>query len=110
MEPTTCPSCHFVAQESFFFCPNCGKKIKEPPVSIGIGKQLSIYLISIFFPPFGLWPGITYLLDKNEKAKIIGIVAIVLTILSTIVTTWYTLYKQLNQAMSSQMQVQTLGL
>lgn len=108
MEEISCASCHTLLLESYYFCPNCGKKVKEPPVSTTFGKQLFIYVISIFFPPFGLWPGVTYLLDKNEKAKMIGIIAIILTILSTIITTWlvYTTMIQVQTLLQSQLQMQ----
>jgi hypothetical protein len=112
MEPQTCPFCHFSVNDTFYFCPSCGKKIKDPPASTSVSKQISIYLISILLPPLGLWPGVSYLLDKNEKAKMIGLVAIVLTIVSTILTTWYAygLYTQLTHTLNSQLQTQTLGL
>lgn len=67
-------------------CPNCGTVIPQPSLSTTIGKQLSIYALSIFLPPLGLWPGIKYLLQKDKKANIIGIVAILLTVLSTVIT------------------------
>lgn len=87
----TCKYCDFTVAENFYFCPNCGKKIKEPPLSTSISKQIYIYAISIIFPPLGLWPGIKYLLDKNPKAKVIGIVAIILTTVSLIITIQLTL-------------------
>lgn len=86
MEQKTCKFCGFPVTENYYFCPNCGKKIKEPPLSVSFGKQLGIYALSIFLPPLGLWPGIKYILQKERNAKIIGIIAIVLTTISTIIT------------------------
>jgi hypothetical protein len=109
----TCPSCHFPLHESFYFCPNCGKKLKDPPVSTGIGKQIGIYLVSILLPPIGFWPGVKYMLSPDKKAQIIGVVAILLTFISTIITVWYTyqIYIQLQQALNAQLQApQSLGL
>lgn len=83
---TTCKFCHFQVLPTYYFCPNCGKKIKEPPLSTSIGKQIYVYALSVALPPLGLWPGLKYLLDKRPSAKIIGIIAIVLTILSTVIT------------------------
>lgn len=51
-------------------------------------KQLGIYLLSILLPPLGLFPGISYAKRKNPIARRIGIVAIALTILATIITLW----------------------
>lgn len=109
----TCNSCHYPISENFYFCPNCGKKIHEPPVSTSVGRQIWIYFLSTFLPPLGLWPGIKYLLQNDEKAKMIGIIAIVLTILSTIITIWISigLLNQITQQFNTQMnQFQNLGL
>jgi hypothetical protein len=115
MEPNICPSCSSPIVENFNFCPNCGKKFKEPPLSTSISKQMGIYFLSIFLPPFGLWPGVIYLLDKHEKARMIGVIAIVLTIISFVFTAWmvYTTMQQLNTLMGSQLYLQSpqdLGL
>lgn len=86
MDPKICQSCHFPIADNFYFCPNCGKKIHEPPITIA--KQISVYAISLLLPPLGLWPGIKYVLQKDEKTKTVGIIAIILTVISTIVTLW----------------------
>lgn len=83
---STCKYCGFAIAENFYFCPNCGKKLKQPPLSTSISKQIYIYAISILLPPLGLWPGIRYLFQKDSRSKIIGIIAIILTIVTTIIT------------------------
>lgn len=104
--PTTCPFCHFqiIDPEHSYFCPNCGKKLKEPPLTLF--KQIGIYLVSIFLPPLGLWPGIKYLLQSDEKKKMVGLIAIVLTLLSTVITIWLTIgfVNNLNQGVNTQLQ------
>ncbi len=110
MDLTVCPFCHFPLNETFYFCPNCGKKLSEPPVSTA--KKAGVYLLSIFLPPLGLWPGIKYLFSKNEKTKRVGEIAIILTILSTIVTLWLSVaaFNSLSQSVNSQLnQYQNLG-
>ncbi|PIR80129.1 MAG: hypothetical protein COU25_01715 [Candidatus Levybacteria bacterium CG10_big_fil_rev_8_21_14_0_10_35_13] len=82
----TCKHCDFPIAENFYFCPKCGKPIKKIPLSTSITKQIYIYTISILLPPLGLWPGIRYLLQDSSKARIIGIIAIVLTIFSIALT------------------------
>lgn len=62
--------------------------IKDPSNQMTIGKQISIYALSIFLPPLGLIPGIKYLLQKDQKTKTVGVIAIMLTIISIIVTIW----------------------
>lgn len=82
----TCPSCHTVIVETSYFCPNCGKKLKDKPLSTSAIKQVGVYLISLFFPPFGLWPAVKYLKQEDGKSKTIGGVAILLTLLSIMIT------------------------
>src|SRR5438552_17873142 len=86
----TCPSCKTLTYAVYFFCPTCGKQLRAKPLSTSIGKQIGIYLLSFFVPPFGLWPAFKYLTQKEMKAKIVGLVAIILTILSLVITTYYT--------------------
>lgn len=91
MDLHSCSRCHLPVLEDFYFCPHCGKKFKDPPVSTSVFKQLGIYVISILLPPLGLFPGIKYLKQENPKAKIIGSVAIILTVVSIIITSWIAL-------------------
>jgi predicted amidophosphoribosyltransferase len=105
MEPTTCPQCHFQIQSTFYFCPNCGKNLKPAPLSTSIGRQIGIYAVSIFLPPLGIVPGMKYLLQKDSNAKLVGIIAILLTILSSGITVWYTIQfiNQINTQVNSQL-------
>jgi hypothetical protein len=107
MEELVCSRCHFHLSPEFYFCPYCGRKIKEPPPSTSFAKQMSIYIFSVFFPPFGLWPAFRYLRQPEPKKKTIGVVAIVLTIISLAWTVWFTLgfMKQFNQSFDQQMQL-----
>lgn len=83
-----CPNCKAQIKDTDYFCPNCGKKIKDAPIVMTTGKKISIYLLSVLLPPLGLWPGVRYIRQKDQKVKTVGIIAIVLTILSTVVTIW----------------------
>ena len=110
MNPTVCPFCHFTLLETFYFCPNCGKKLSEPPITTL--KEISVYLISILLPPLGLWPGIKYLFSKNARTKRAGMIAITLTIISTIITLWLSvaLFNNLSKSVNTQMnQYENLG-
>lgn len=86
MDKQLCRFCNSPVSNNFFFCPTCGKKLHEPLITIA--KQLGIYALSILLPPLGLWPGIKYVFQKDEKTKAVGIIAIILTVISTIVTLW----------------------
>jgi hypothetical protein len=98
----SCPYCSYPIIEAFYFCPNCGKSLKPQPISVF--KQIGIYLISILLPPLGLWPGIKYLRQKNKKAKIIGLIAIILTLVSVGLTIWFSigLFNQITQSFAGQ--------
>lgn len=106
MDQVSCPSCQYPILGTNYFCPNCGKKLKDPPVKTGLGNQIGIYLVSILLPPMGLWPGIKYLRQNDKKAKIIGSIAIVITVLSLVVSTVATInfVNQINNSVNTQMQ------
>jgi uncharacterized OB-fold protein len=91
MEPQICPSCQHPLTDADYFCPNCGKKIKNKPVSTSLGKQIVVYLVSFFLPPFGLPWAFRYLRQEDEKSKAIGYVVIGLTILSIVISIWLTI-------------------
>ena len=86
-----CPKCKRNILSSDYFCPNCGKKIKDKPLSVTVGRQILVYLLSFLLPPLGLWPAVKYLKQKDEKSRIIGFVAITITIISIAITVWFTL-------------------
>jgi uncharacterized OB-fold protein len=88
--PLVCPVCHQSVVPEWYFCPNCGKELKAKLVRVSAATQIGIYALSVFLPPLGLWPGIKYLGKKGREAKIVGAIAIVLTIISSVVTTWLT--------------------
>ncbi|MDP2860096.1 MAG: zinc ribbon domain-containing protein [bacterium] len=80
----TCPKCQNNIYPTDFFCSVCGYKLKEVPLSASFLKQLSIYLISFLLPPLGLIPAIKYLRKDEGKFKLIGIIAVILTLVSVI--------------------------
>lgn len=79
-----CPSCHAAVLSAAYFCSQCGKKLKEPPLSTSPTKQIVVYLVSFFLAPFGLGYAFKYLKQPNAKARMIGIVALILTILAIV--------------------------
>lgn len=85
MEPTIqnqCPKCGTAISGNEYFCPNCGQALKSKPADTGIPKQILIYLISFFLVPFGLGYVFTYMGQPDKKARTIGTVALILTILA----------------------------
>lgn len=106
-EQLHCPTCQSTITKEYNFCPMCGKKFHEPPQSTDIGRQIVVYLVSIFLPPLGLWPGIKYLRQKDKRSKIVGAVAIFLTIASTVISIWLSaaLIDQYTKELNNQMQL-----
>ena len=108
-----CPKCEFPIIPPFYFCPNCGKKIKDPPFKVNFAKIAGLLLISVLLPPLGFWPGIKLLLNSDRRAQGIGILAIALTVISLVVTVWYsiTLINGQIQSMQNQLDLyQNLGI
>lgn len=102
-----CKNCKIATLDYYFFCPNCGKKLKEPPFKFSWEKTIAIIVGAILLPPFGLIPGIKYLFKDDLKAQIIGVITIVLTFIITGVLIIYSInlfkqvtntYQQINQA------------
>ncbi len=78
-------------------------QLTNKTLSTAVGKQIFIYALSFLLPPLGLWPGIKYLKQKDEKSRMIGFIVIVLTIISTAITIWFTLgfINTFNQSINS---------
>jgi hypothetical protein len=85
MEPV-CPQCHVVVRPTDFFCYNCGKSLKAKPLSTSLTTEIMYYIGSILLPPLGFWWGIKYLKQPDAASKRIGIITMVLTTISFIVT------------------------
>jgi len=98
-----CPSCKSTVPAGTYFCSNCGKQLKDKTPSATLSRQIIVYLVSLFLPPFGLYYAWKYLKAGDYESRKIGIIAIVLTIISTIVTLWLaegfisSIYQSLNE-------------
>ena len=91
--PSTCPVCHQPTKPEYYFCPNCGTKIKQAPLETSSLAQLKIYAHSFILPwivfiTIGKWRGFTYFKSRDAKEKQIGIIAWAIFILSTIIMIW----------------------
>ncbi len=86
-----CPHCQKQAHDTDYFCPFCGKKLKEQPLSTSIKKQIGMYLFAVFFPPFGVIPAIRYVRADTQKARNIGYITLILTAAVLIITIVLTL-------------------
>jgi hypothetical protein len=106
----TCPRCRIPVSQNYFFCPNCGKQLKSKPLSIGFGSQIGVYLVSFFLPPFGVLPGIRYLRQSDDKSKMVGLVAIGLSVVSIGLSVYYGVlfYHMLVGSLNSQLTLPAL--
>ncbi len=84
----SCSICHREILPEYYFCPNCGNNLREKPAEITMVMQIGWYALAIFLPPFGLWPGIKYLIKKDVQARRMGLMMIILTLVSTIFMIW----------------------
>ena len=76
-----------------YYCPNCGKKLDEPPLSTSVGSQLWLYAFSLILPFLGYlaisyWHGIQYARSDDPKAQQIGWIAIAILAASSIYVIW----------------------
>ncbi len=80
-------------------------KSNDKSISTTAGRQMFIYLLSFLLPPLGLWPGIKYLKQDSEKSRMIGFIAILLTIISIVITVWlsFGFINVFNQQLSQQL-------
>jgi hypothetical protein len=118
--PGVCPVCHQPVAATYYFCPNCGAKIHEPPLSTSAMTQLGIYAFSAILPVIcylliSKWQGIRYLRSKDEDARTVGIIACSILLISSIVTFYYGYIwteQALNQATSqvNQQEASELGI
>ena len=105
-----CPQCHQPILPEYYFCPNCGKKLEEVPLSTSIWAQLWLYIFTLIVMPFTgyltyrHWQGIAYLKSKDPKARRIGLISIVLLISTIVFLIWsiWTGITQLQESIQTQ--------
>jgi hypothetical protein len=76
-----CKYCHEAVTPEDYFCPHCGKKLKDKPPATTVQGQIKVYLITVLLWPFGLIYVWRYLRQPEAKAKKIG---------WTVLVVWYT--------------------
>lgn len=102
-----CPYCKGTISPTDKFCSSCGKAVNE--TGIGIGKQIYIYLVSIFLAPLGFIWFFKYFRSTTENNKRIGWIAGILTTISFVLAIWLTV--QFLQSVQSQVNQYTqLGI
>ena len=98
-----CKECGHEISDEALACPNCGKPQRDKASSVSLSRQIFVYSVSLFLPPFGLWYAWKYLKQKDGKSKKIGIAALILSIISIIVAIWFIerFVNSINQSLNS---------
>lgn len=110
----SCRVCHQDILPQFYFCPNCGTKIAEPPLLTTFSSQLGLYLFSAILPLICFlfvtkWKGFSYIRSQDAKARTVGFIAFTTLVLSTILTSWYA-YTYTQKITQSLLKSQTSGV
>ena len=101
-----CAVCHQPILESYYFCPNCGANLREKTAPVSVIMQIGLYALAIFVPPLGFVPGVKYMMKKTTQAKRVGLITVLLTTISTVLTIW-AIFAFLNKYLS---EISGLGL
>jgi len=81
-----CSKCHTAVKSTDYFCYNCGNNLRPSPPSLLLVDQIVLYAKSIILPPFGILWSIKYLKQDSDKSKMVGLTAIILTIISLVIS------------------------
>lgn len=73
-----------------YYCANCGKNLKPAPLLTDTITLIGFFLKVLLLPPLGLWWGLQYLKQKDDKSKIVGVAAMVVTIIELILVVQWT--------------------
>ncbi len=79
-----CPKCKADILETAYFCSNCGRSLRSKPEDTSIVKQIFVYFVSLFLAPFGLGYAFKYLRQTDRKARMIGVISLILTVVAII--------------------------
>ena len=83
-----CQTCGNILAPDDTFCGHCGAKVGSGVQTIGLGKQIWIYFVSLFLPPLGLIWTWKYLRSGSPQQKRIGWIALALTVVGILLTLW----------------------
>lgn len=104
--PVACPFCHVAVRPTDYFCSNCGKNLHPAPLGTTAFDQAKLYIGSVFFTPMGIFWGMRYLREKSDTSKIVGVIAMLLSIVTLIVAVQFTVsfMNTINSQMGKQFQ------
>lgn len=105
-ETVLCPGCHIAVRPLDYFCFNCGKNLHVAPQGTKLVDQMKLYVGSILLAPMGIFWGLKYVKENDDKTKIIGVVAMIISGVTFIIAAQYTLafINSLNTQVGQQLQ------
>lgn len=105
-----CQRCHSEVRVGDYFCFNCGENLRPKPLDTSVGHQLTLYVGSVVLLPMGLIWGMRYVRQSSGKAKTVGVVCIIITVVTVVILAKVTVnfMQLLNQQVEEQMG--TMGL
>jgi hypothetical protein len=65
-------------------CPYCHQPIKSTTLSTSVSTQIFLYLKTVILPPMGFFWGYRYLQQPDNKSRIVGLAAIIITFIEII--------------------------
>jgi hypothetical protein len=107
-EIVVCSRCHTTVRPTDYFCFNCGANLRPVPPSLSVEKQAMLYLGSFFLPPMGIIWGLPYIRQPDRTSKIVGYIAVGLTVIALILAVQVTVNimngvnKQMNEIQNLQ--------
>jgi hypothetical protein len=104
--PILCPTCHQTVQPTDFFCSNCGTNLHKKPLSTSAMTQVLFYLGSVILFPLGFIWAFRYLRINDPKARLIGGICLVLSIIMSFVLVGITvnIINMVNEQINNQIQ------
>lgn len=105
-EISLCPACHIAVRPTDYFCFNCGKNLHAASPGTAPADQIKLYLGSVFLAPMGIFWALRYLREESQKSKIVGIVAMALSVVTIIIAVQYAvnLVNSINSQVGKQLQ------
>ncbi len=73
-----------------FYCYNCGKNLHPAPLQTDTATLIALFIKTILLPPLGLIWGLRYLRQGDDRSKIVGIAAMVITVIEIILVVQWT--------------------
>lgn len=104
----TCRFCNAPISREDFFCPHCGKKLREKPVSTELAPLVWLFVLSALLPPFGFGLTLRYIRSDDDMAKKLGWISLFVTSFALLITLW--LSKVIVDSIAQQLNQQMQGL